>query len=235
MDKDLHAGHRSRLRSQFTKGGLDPMSDVNVLELLLFYTIPRRDVNPIAHALLNHFGTLSGVFEAPLEELQKVPGVSEATAIHLHLVPQAARRYLLDQQSRVRLLRTPEQLGEYLMPFFFAQRTEHVYLLCLDAMCKPMGVRLLAQGEINSAAVTPRKVVETALSVGATSVVLAHNHPAGVALPSQDDLDLTEKIFRALDAVDVFLADHLIFADSDFLSLAEDGLITKLLEEHHGL
>ena len=102
------------------------MSDVNVLELLLFYTIPRRDVNPIAHALLNHFGTLSGVFEAPLEELQKVPGVSEATAIHLQLIPQAARRYLLDQQSRVRLLRTPEQLGEYLMPFFFAQRTEHV-------------------------------------------------------------------------------------------------------------
>ncbi len=235
MGEQIHSGHRARLREQFLQGGLEPMSDVNVLELLLFYTIPRRDTNPIAHALLQHFGSLAAVFEAPFEELCRVPGVSEATATHLHLIPQAARRYLLDQRGKVRLLRTPEQLGEYLMPYFFASRTEAVYLLCLDAMCKPLGVRLLAQGEINSVGVTPRKVVEAALSMGATTVVLAHNHPSGVALPSAEDYAVTERIFRALQAVEVFLADHLIFADGDFLSMAEDGAIAALMEANHGL
>lgn len=226
-----HDGHRARLREQFARGGLDAMPDVNVLELLLFYTIPRRDVNPLAHELLMRFGSLSGVLEAPMEELCQVPGISQSTALHLHLVPQAARRYLMDSMGRVRQLNTTARVGEYLMPRFFAEREEVVYLLCLDAKCSPIGLRLIARGSVNSAAVPTRKVVQEALSANATSVVLAHNHPSGIALPSVEDRNVTETMFRALDAVNILLADHLIIAGGDYVSLAEDGLIKKLMEE----
>lgn len=226
----IHDGHRARLRDQFAKGGLDALPDVNVLELLLFYTIPRRDVNPIAHELLSRFGSLSGVMDAPIEELCQVPGISELTAMHLHLIPQAARRYLNDSADRMHQLNTVDKVGEYLMPRFFGERDEVVYLLCLDAKCSPIGLRLIARGSVNSAAVPPRKVVQEALSANATSVVLAHNHPSGIALPSSEDHAVTETIFRALDAVNVLLADHLIFAGNDYVSLAHNGLIQKLME-----
>ncbi len=227
----IHDGHRERLKSQFAKGGLDALSDVQTLELLLFYTIPRKDVNPLAHELLSRFGSLTGVLEAPMEELSQVPGVSENTALHLHLVPQAARRYMTDSAGRVRQLNTIERVGEYLLPRFFAERDEVVYLLCLDAKCSPIGLRLISRGSVNSASVPARKVVSEALSCNATSVVLAHNHPSGVALPSAEDRAVTENIFRALDAVNILLADHLIIAGSDYVSLAADGLIQKMMEE----
>ncbi len=227
-----HEGHRARLRGQFLSGGLDALPDVNVLELLLFYTIPRRDVNPIAHALLRRFGSLSGVMEAPLEELVQVPGVSESTAAHLRLVPQAARRYQRDvAETRLRLLSSTERVGEYLLPYFFAERDELVYLLCLDAKCKPLCVRLIGRGSVNSAAVPIRAVVAAALGANATSVVLAHNHPSGVALPSDEDREATRQVFRALSAVNVLLADHIVVAAGDFVSLAEDGLIAQLIEQ----
>ena len=227
----IHDGHRARLKDQFAKGGLDALPDVNVLELLLFYTIPRRDVNPIAHELLSRFGSLSGVMEAPIEVLCQVPGISESTAMHLHLIPQAARRYLTDSADRLQQLNTVDKVGEYLMPRFFGERDEVVYLLCLDAKCSPIGLRLIGRGSVNSASVPPRKVVQEALSANATSVVLAHNHPSGIALPSAEDQAVTETIFRALDAVNVLLADHLIFAGNDYVSLAHNGLIQKLMEE----
>lgn len=227
----IHDGHRARLREQFVRGGLDALPDVNVLELLLFYTIPRRDVNPLAHELLSRFGSLAGVFEAPIEELCQVPGISESTARHLHLIPQAARRYLQDSMSRVHQLNTVDRVGEYMIPQFFGEREEVVYLLCLDAKCAPIGLRLIARGSVNSASVPARKVVQEALSANATSVVLAHNHPSGIALPSAEDRTVTETIFRALDAVNILLADHLIIAGGDYVSLASDGLIQKLMEE----
>lgn len=231
----MHDGHRERLRAQFLAGGLDPMPDVKVLELLLFYTIPRRDVNPLAHELLERFGSLAGVMEAPVEELACIPGISEATATHLHLIPQAARRYLRDVSGRVRVLNNTKRIGEYLLPYFFAERDEVVYLLCLDAKCKPLCVRLISRGSVNSAAVEPRKVVQAALSANATSVVLAHNHPSGIALPSQEDRDVTALVYRALSAVDILLVDHLIIAGADYVSLASDGFIGTLLEGRNGL
>ena len=232
---NIHDGHRQRMKERFLAVGLEALPDVNVLELLLYYTIPRRDVNPIAHDLLQRFGSLAGVFEAPVEELCKVPGLAENSAAFLRLIPQAARRYLLSTNERAWALNTTSRVGDYMIPYFFAERDELVYLLCLDAKCKPVGVRLIAHGGVNSAAVTPRKVVEAALGCNATSVVLAHNHPSGIALPSREDLDTTETLFHALDAVGVLLVDHVIVAGSDFVSLAEDGVIRKLMEGQRGL
>lgn len=221
---NIHGGHRARLREQFLRAGLDSMSDVQVLELLLFFAIPRRDTNPIAHRLLERFGSLAAVFEAPVTEISRVEGVGESAALLLALVPQAARRHLIDRAKFEQVLDTTEKCGRYLLPFFHGERDEVVYLLCLDAKCKVLDCRLLFRGGVNTAGVSVRKIVEAALTYNATSVVLAHNHVSGIALPSREDEATTRQIRTALDAVGILLADHIVVADDDFVSMADNGL-----------
>ena len=219
----IHEGHRQRLKQRFLEEGLDKFTDIQVLELLLFYCIPRKDTNPIAHALLSHFGSLSQVLEAPVEELRKVEGVGESAALFLHLTTEVSRYYLVDRSTRATFLNTTEDCARYLMPFFFGRRNETVFLLCLDAKCKVLCCREIAEGSINYAGISVRKVVETALGVSATSVVLAHNHPSGVAVPSGEDIQTTRRIATALSAVEIHLADHIIVADNDCVSLVQSG------------
>lgn len=223
---NIHGGHRTRLREQFLQTGLDSMSDVQVLELMLFFAIPRRDTNPIAHRLLERFGSLSAVLEAPVTELLRVEGVGENAAMLLSLIPQCARRHLIDRVRFERVLDTTEKAGRYLLPFFHGERDEVVYLLCLDAKCKVLDCRLLFRGGVNTAGVSVRKIVEAALTCNATSVVLAHNHVSGIALPSREDEATTRQLRVALDAVGILLADHIVVADDDFVSMADNGLFT---------
>ena len=220
----IHEGHRQRLKKRFLEEGLDRFTDIQVLELLLFYCIPRKDTNPIAHALLDHFGSLSQVLEAPVEELQKVEGVGENAAVFLHLTTEVSRFYLVDRSTRVTMLQTIDDCARYLMPFFFGRRNETVFLLCLDAKCKVLCCREVGEGSINSAGISVRRIVETALGVGATTVVLAHNHPSGVAVPSGDDIQTTRRLAAALSAVEISLADHIIVADDDCVSMVQSGI-----------
>jgi len=219
----IHDGHRQRLKQRFREEGLDSFSDVQVLELLLFYCIPRKDTNPIAHELLNRFGSLSQVLEATVEELEKVPGISENSASFLRLITEVGRYYLVDRGTRVSILPTLEDCARYLVPFFFGRRNETVFLLCLDAKCKVLCCREVGEGSVNSANISTRKIVETALGVNATSVVLAHNHPSGIAVPSGDDVLTTRRIAAALASVDICLIDHIVVADDDYVSLAQSG------------
>lgn len=222
-DTSMHTGHRARLKAQFLQSGLDALTDIQVLELLLFYANPRRDTNPIAHRLLNQFGSLSAVLDAPPELLGKVNGVGENAALLLHLVPCVCRRYLIDRASYEQVLDSTEKAGAFLVPYFFGARDEMVYLLCLDAKCKVLDCRMLSVGGVNTASVSVRKIVEAALACNATSVVLAHNHTSGIALPSREDEATTRQIRTALDAVGILLADHIIVADDDFVSMADSG------------
>ena len=220
----IHEGHRGRLKDRFRKEGLDGFTDVQVLELLLFFCIPRRDTNPIAHALLARFGSLHQVLEAPLHELEKVDGIGEQASTLISLTRQLARSYGVSQAGVEKILNTTTKCGEYLKPFFLGKRDETVYLLCLDAKCKALGCQEVGKGSVNSAGLSVRKIVETALAVNATSVVLAHNHPSGLALPSNEDVVTTRRVAMALDTVGIFLADHIIVAEDDFVSLAQSGL-----------
>ncbi len=219
----IHDGHRQRLKERFLQEGLDNFSQVQVLELLLFYCIPRQDTNPIAHALLERFGSLSQVLEAPIEELEKVPGVGRNAAIFLHLTTQAGRYYQVNRIMQNKILTTIDQCGAYLAPFFIGRRNETVYLLCLDAKCKVLCCQEVGEGSVNSAGVPIRRIVEMALAANASTVVLAHNHPSGVATPSVEDIATTRRLAVALDAVDIMLIDHIIVADDDFVSLAQSG------------
>lgn len=222
----IHDGHRQRLKDRFLREGLDNFDELHVLELLLFYCIPRRDTNPIAHRLLEHFGTLTAVLEASPEELQKVEGVSQSAAAFLSLVMQAGRYYQVQRADAGHILRTTDQCGHFLMPYFFGRETETVFLLCLDAKCKVICCKKVGEGNVNSANIPVRRVVEMALGANATSVVLAHNHPSGLALPSADDIQTTYRIAAALDAVEIVLSDHIVVAKEDFVSMAQSRYYT---------
>ena len=227
----MHDGHRKRLRQRFLEEGLDHFTDVQVLELLLFYCIARQDTNPIAHRLLEHFGSLSRVLEAPVAELCKVEGVGENTAIFLRLVTQTGSFYLKDRAAQTKVLPTLESCAQFLQPYFYGQNVETVYLLCLDAKCKLLCCKKMSQGNVNSTEVSIRKIVETALSANASSVLLAHNHPGGIAIPSYADIRTTLNVASALQAVDVHFIDHLVICDDDYVSLMQSGYLRSDVEE----
>lgn len=219
----VHKGHRERLKTRFLEEGLDNFTEVQALELLLFYAIPQGDTNPLAHALLNRFGSLARVLEADVEDLKKVKGIREHSATLLHLVTQLGRYYQVNCAQRVEILDSLEACGAYLMPYFFGRTRETVFLLCLDAKCKVLCCREVGEGSVNAASISVRNVVETALAANATTVVLAHNHPSGVAVPSEEDVQTTRRIAAALRAVEVHLADHVVVAEGDYISLAQSG------------
>ena len=219
----VHDGHRERLKERFRSEGLDGFTEVQVLELLLFYSVPRKDTNEIAHALLEKFGTLAQVLDANPADLEKVPGMGSSSALFLKLLSAAGRRYQISRTESATILRTLEQCGAYLQPRFFGRKHEAVFLLCLDAKCKVLACKQVGEGGVNSAGVPIRRIVETALSANATMVVRAHNHPSGLALPSADDIQSPKRLALSLDTVEISLIDHLVFSDDDYVSMAQSG------------
>lgn len=217
----IHKDHRQRLRDRFLKDGLDNFDELYVLELLLFYCIPRVDTNPLAHRLLDHFGSLTNVLNASVEELEKVEGVGKNTSTFLSLITQVGRYYQIKQSEPGKILRTIDQCGNYLVPYFFGREQETVFMLCLDAKCKVLCCKMVGQGSVNSANVPVRRVVEMALAANATTVVLAHNHPSGLAIPSADDIQTTQRIAAALETVEITLADHIVVCKDDFVSIVQ--------------
>ena len=219
----IHKEHRQRVKQRFLGEGMDHFDEVHALELLLFYAIPQGDVNPLAHRLLDHFGNLHQVLEAPPEQLTAVPGVREHTAVLLGLVKGISQKYLIDYKDQPVQLMTRKECGSYLLDRFVGRRDETVMLLCLDAKRAPLACRVISEGSVNTAEVSVRKVVEAALSVNATTVVLAHNHPSGIAVPSMEDIVTTRRMAVALDAVGILLEDHIVVAGRDYVSLRDSN------------
>ena len=219
----MHQDHRQRLKDRFLREGLDNFDELYVLELLLFYCMPRIDTNPIAHRLLDHFGTLNNVLNASAEELQKVEGVGKNTSTFLSLITQVGRYYQIRQSEPGKILRTIDQCGSYLVPYFFGREQETVFMLCLDAKCKVICCKLVGEGSVNSANIPVRRIVEMALAANATTVVLAHNHPSGLAIPSADDIQTTKRVAAALQTVEIVLADHIVVSKDDYVSLTHSN------------
>lgn len=219
----IHDGHRKRLKERYLKEGLDNFDELHALELALFYSMGRKDTNPVAHALLERFGSLQQVMDANPEELMKVEGVGEHTAIFLGLIRDMGRYYQVKCAEASTVLQTIDQCGAYLLPYFFGRKNETVFLLCLDAKCKVISCQNMGEGGVNSANISIRKIVEAALRVNATSVVLSHNHPSGLALPSKADVQTTIRLGKALRMVDIILVDHIIVCEDDYISLVQSG------------
>ena len=220
----LHDGHRERKRVQFRQHGLDGFADHEVLELLLYYAIPRRDTNETAHRLLQKFGTLQNVFNAPAEELSRVEGMGEGAALFLTLLPAVYRRTMRSTGPE-KVLNSVEKCGRYFLSLLAQERQETLYQLCLDAKGKLLTCKNLSQGSADCTALSVRQVVENALLSGASAVVLAHNHPSGVALPSENDRAVTLWVRDALKTMDIRLLDHIIVADGDYVSMNQSGYL----------
>lgn len=219
----VHDGHRKRLKRRFLSEGLDSFEDHNILELLLFYALPRSDTNEIAHRLLEQFKSLSGVFDAPLEELCKVKGISEHSATLIKLIPRLTSAYHTDKSKDIKIISSTNAAGKFFVPRFYGKANEEVHVMLLDDKKKVIKCEKVFEGTVNSTPITVKKVVAMAVNSNATGVILAHNHPGGIALPSKSDLRATEKIYRALELINIQLCDHIIVADDDFVSLADSG------------
>lgn len=228
----VHDNHRDRVKSKFRKSGLDDLHDHEVLELLLFYAIPRVDVNPIAHALMGRFGTLHAVFEASVEELCRVEGIGENSATLIRLTMDIMRRYGIDRKEHMLLhkrLDSTEAFGDYVTPHFFGLRYELVLMVCVDHKGVVISCEELSRGSVDETGISVRKVVEAALACRAHGVVLAHNHPQGLALASDADVAVTREIRDALALVGIPLLDHIIVADP---ADPEDGLQDDYISMH---
>lgn len=223
--ENIHALHRRRERKEFLANGFNGKDDYAVLELLLFYAIPQKDVNPLAHLIIDHFGSLDKVFNATHRQLLEVEGVGFNTAVLIQMIPAVAARYLAASTKVGEQLITSWQFREVLSPLFIGQRNELVYLMCMNSRNKELATRKLGEGIADSVQITARKVLEVALDCNATRVVLAHNHVSGVALWSPEDLDTTLRLKRVLREAGIELVDHCIFADDDMVSMADSGLL----------
>lgn len=223
----VHDGHRDRLKSRFAEHGLESFNDINALELLLFYAIPRKDTNVMAHDLVDRFGSLSGVFDASLRELTDVPGIGENTALLIKLVPQMMKKCQLSKVNDIRVFRSSNDLGRFLVPRFVDERDELALLLCLDSRKSLICCRVLNRGVVNAVDITVRRLVELALKNKAASLVLAHNHPEGIALPSREDEAFTRKAGEALRLMGMELVDHIIVAGDRYFSMRDSGLCGK--------
>ncbi len=222
----VHDGHRERLKARFLAHGLDNFNDINLLELLLFYAIPRRDTNELAHALMDHFGSLEKIFEASIRELEAVPGIGTNSALLISLVPQITRRYMISKGENVHTITSSMEAGKYLVPRLMFEKEERALLLCLDAKKHIIACVDLGGGVVNAVDINVRKAVEIAVRNRASSVILAHNHPDGLALPSREDEYATTKIASALRLVGIALDDHIIVAGEDFVSFSDSGMMS---------
>ena len=220
-----HEGHRERMKKRFLQHGLESFDDHNVLELLLFYAVARRDTNLLAHRLLDAFGTLDKVFEALPEELMAVEGIGEHAAALIRLVPAAAQRYLVLRDSMDDILTDTAAIGRYLVARFMTQRRECVMLLCLDTKMKVLDCRVIGEGSLSSISFSVRDIVKTCLMYNTKYAVIAHNHVSGIAVPSQQDIYATREIKKALEMVDIRLIDHIIVGGQDFVSLRDDNIL----------
>ena len=223
MDDQLR-GHRNRVRERYLNTGLDAFRDYEALELLLFYAIPRKDTKSTAKNLISRFGSLPAVLDATLEELTEA-GLSPNAAILLKLVPDMNRYYAVKTDGAGQKVHSTSDAGRILCAMFRHEQTESVRLLCLNAGGKVLKLALLNEGDINAVHFSVRKIVETALSAKAVSVILAHNHPGGTLTPSREDLDATNSAKAALSTVGIQLLDHLIISGDGYCSLREEGYL----------
>lgn len=225
MQKSLQKTHRLRVRERFINEGLDSFADRQILELLLFYSIPLKDTGELAQKLLKKYGSLSAVLEADLADLASTPGIGMTSSVLLTMIPSLCRRYGKDKWGDKPVLGSVSAAGSYSVSLFAGHTYEVFYVICLDARNRVNYADPVHKGTINEAPIYPRLIVETALRHRANSVILAHNHPGGSLSPSAADVDVTNKISNALSCISIKVVDHIIVAGSDYLSFAERGMI----------
>ncbi len=223
-----HSGHRQRMKDRFLHTHFDGFEDHQILEMILFYVYPRTDTNPLAHRLLNYFGSIAAVFDAPVDRLVEA-GLTVNAATFLVMIPDISRVYLNDRNNNHSKIIDFEKLGEYFVSKFIGRDEEAIILLLADAKGKEIYSGVVSKGSFHASEAPVRKIVDLAMRYNASTAVIAHNHPSGVALPSKADIKATASISQALRLIGVYLVDHIIVSDDDFVSLRDTALCQDLL------
>ena len=229
-DENIHKGHRQKVKQRFWANGLAGESAHNILELLLFFGIPYKDTNPIAHALIDRFGSLSGVLRASKAELQSVPGMTENAATLLRLVIPVYEAYIDDLLQSPTIPETTAQVVEFMRPKFIGDAAEKVYLLCLGANHKLLGIRKLGNGGLSDVMLDLRALTAAVLETKAQDVILIHNHPNGIAAPSASDVAATREILAFLEKLNVRLLNHIILSEDDYCSMIDKMKFVNLFQ-----
>ena len=228
MAKNIHSDHRARMKERFRRESLDSFDEHNVLELLLFYTIPMKDTNPLAHKLINTFGSLSKVFDATIDDLMMVEGIQTHAATFIKMIPQICSRYYLEKVTIT--AHTEDNVINYiaqqLIAKFLPEVNEVMYLICLDNSLKVICFQKLGEGTTDAVSILTRKILEISIRSNANSVIIAHNHPTGLALPSKKDRQTTTQLYNTLNGVSIKLLDHIIVAGKDYFSMAQKGQLS---------
>ena len=220
----MHEGHRSRLKKKFLLNDMDYFEDHEALELILFYAIPRKNTNDVAHNLLKKFGSLDKILDAPIKILQEVEGVGESAAILIKSISSIIRIYLERKYSGSENYLSLKDLSDKLMLKFTSRLEEVVAIALVDAKGKLIYDGIVNKGSVSAVEIYARKIIELIVLYNASGVMLAHNHPSGFALPSSDDIETTKKLSDILKSMKVELLDHIIVADGDYISLRESGM-----------
>lgn len=222
-ETEHYLGHRERLKEKFQKGNPEQFSDYELLELLLFYSIPRKDVKPLAKKLLTHFKSLSGVFNADILELAKMPGVKMNTAILIKLSQAMMHRQLKEKIEDTPVINNWKALMDYFIMTMGPMREEGCRVLFLDSKCHLISDDLMFKGTINQTPILPREIAMRAANLGSAFLIVVHNHPSGDLVASSGDIQATKDLKKALEAISCELIDHIIVSKKGFYSLKNSG------------
>lgn len=225
MSDQLHKGHRERMRLRFYQEGASGFADHELLELLLYYAVPRGDVNPLAHRILQEFGSLSMLFASDATEIARRCGIKESTALLICLQAAFANRVKQERWRTRPKLDSVSALGEYAVDLLSEYVHERFYMLCLDSRKILIHTCLISEGTINESVVYPRLVVEQALKYKAAAVAFLHNHPGGTLMPSLQDVEMTVQMAKILREIGISVVDHIIVADQEYCSFAQQKLL----------
>jgi len=206
----VHAGHRQRMKERFLTGGLEGFSDHEIFELILFYAIPRKDVNELSHRLIEKFGSYRAVFDADYEDICSVEGMGENAATLIKLMVSAWRRYALGDKKAPFVYDTLKKVGDYAVKLYVGVSVEKVYAMLFDNKMKLLDTVMLAEGAVNSVRVSTRTIVDKAIKKKASSIILIHNHPDGTTYPSKEDTMFSAYLKDLLANLDITLIDHII-------------------------
>ncbi len=221
MGESIHKDHRKRVRTRYIDHGLDGFDDHQVLELLLFYAVPRRDTNELAHKMINEFGSLHDLFEANPLEISKRCNVSESVAVLVSLIPPVSRRYLYSKMKETPSIKSTKTAGELAISLFLGKTTESLYIICLNKHQGFIKAECVTTGNSGQAPIYPEEIAKAALRHNAAFVILTHNHPGGLLEPSKEDIIATRKIMKSLSAVGIMVLDHIIVSQNKFFSFTE--------------
>ncbi len=218
-------GHRKRLRNRFVKNGSSAFAEHELLELLLTYSIPVKDVKPVAKRLLSRFSSITEVLDADIDSLKSVEGVGEMSAVLISLVKELKTEYHISKLRDLEVLSSPESVYEFIKSKLAGERDELFMVIYLNTKNKVIDFEINAEGTVNQAAVYPRKIIRKALACNAAGLILAHNHPSGEPEPSQSDIDLTNSLKEVCDTMDIRLLDHIIVGKLGFFSFSKKSMI----------